>query len=152
MLGGDKLNDSLKVSGEWDFIYEDGTVITKKNLITQAGLNLLASLLINAQTNDIPFYLGIGTGASAAVSTDTKLQAEGFRKIASSLTTQGSMARIRTFLLSSEANGNWWEFGIFVAGTNLSDSGTLLNHLVTPISKASNQALTIECRITFNAG
>lgn len=145
-------SQGLSVFGEWDFIYEDGTVLTSKNLITQSGLNFLASLLINEQTNDVPFYLALGTGSTAAASGDSKLQTEVFRKILASKSRQGNMVRLRFFFQSAEANGNWTEFGVFAAGTALKDSGTMLNRLVTPISKADNTVLTIEVRLTFSAG
>ncbi|BCJ86445.1 hypothetical protein [Effusibacillus dendaii] len=144
--------ESIAIRGDWLFTYEDGMVIEAKNLITQAGLNLLASLLINEQSNSLPFHLAMGIGTTAAAAGDTKLQTETFRKIVSAKSRQANMARIRTFLLSGEANGNFNEFGIFVAGTDAKDSGTLLNRLVTPISKTAQTVLTVECRLTFTAG
>ncbi|MCL6611172.1 MAG: hypothetical protein K6T66_06505 [Peptococcaceae bacterium] len=144
----------MRVSGDWLF-YLDGQLIRQeKNLITQAGLNYLASLLINETTNNIPFHLALGTGTTAPTATDTKLVAEGLRKEVSAKTRQGSMVRLRTFFLANEANGTWREFGIFLAGTNAANSGTLLNRIVPTggISKAANQVLTIEVRITFSAG
>lgn len=150
-MEGDNL-EGIHITGHWRFIYEDGTVIERKNLITQSGLNKLAALLINEGTNDIPFHLAIGTGTNAASAGDTKLQTESLRKLVSAKTRQANMVRLRTFFLSNEANGNWNEFGIFLAGTDQKDSGKLLNRLVSPISKASNTVLTIEVRITFVAG
>lgn len=144
--------ESIAIQGDWIFIYGDGKTVEAKNLITQSGLNLLAALLIGEQTNSLPFHLAIGTGTNPAAAGDSKLQVEAFRKIVSAKTRQANMVRIRTMLLATEANGNWQEFGIFAAGTDQKDSGTLLNRLVTPISKASNTVLTIECRITFAAG
>ncbi|MBN6186399.1 hypothetical protein JQN58_05285 [Aneurinibacillus sp. BA2021] len=146
------MKDGIRISGEWIFAYEDGTVIRKKNLIVASGLAFLAALFIGERTNDIPFHLAIGTGTGAAVASDTKLQAEVFRKIVSVKTRQGNMLRLRTLLAPNEANGDWKEFGIALAGTEELESGTLFNRLVTPISKASNMALTIECRITLSAG
>jgi len=148
------MNENIKVTGEWLF-YIDGQLMKReKNLIVQAGLNYIASLLINETTNNIPMYLALGTGNTTPVATDIKLVSEGLRKAVSTKTRQANMVRLRTFFLSSEANGTWTEFGIFLAGTNNKDSGTLLNRIVPTggISKASNQVLTIECRITFSAG
>lgn len=142
-------NEYLNVSGEWRFIYDDGTVIERKNIITQAGLNFLSSLFIAEQTNDVPFYLVMGTGTTLADKTDVKLEVETVRKIVSQKTRQNSAIRIRTMLQSGEANGDFTEFGIVVAGTQLKDSGILFNRLVTPVSKASNQILTVECKITI---
>jgi hypothetical protein len=140
------------IVGHWTFTYDDGTVIERKNLITGSGLNWFASLFINETTNDVPFYIALGTGTAAAVSTDTKLGAEGFRKLIASKSRQNNMVRLRMFLLQSEANQDWGEFGVYAAGTENLESGVLINRLVAPISKAFNQLLTIECKLYFNAG
>lgn len=139
------------IVGHWTFTYDDGTIIEDKNLITQSGLNWFASLFINETTNDVPFYIALGTGTTAAASTDVKLQSEVFRKLIASKSRQNNMVRLRMFLLQSEANGNWTEMGVFAAGTDNKDSGTMINHLVSPVSKAYNQLLTVECKLYFNA-
>lgn len=146
--------ETIKVTGEWLFCLDGQLVKREKNLIVQAGLNYLASLLINETTNSIPFHLALGTGTTAPAATDIKLVAEGLRKSVSAKTRQANLVRLRTFFLSSEANSTWMEFGIFMAGTSNKDSGTLLNR-ITPtggISKSSQQVLTVEVRITFSAG
>ena len=148
--------DSLcvRVSGQWLF-YLDGQLIRQeKNLVVQSGLNFLAALLINEQTNNIPFHLALGTGTTAPAATDTKLVAEGLRRAVSAKQRQANIVRLRTFFLANEANGTWTEAGIFLAGTDAKDSGTLLNRIVPSggLSKAANQVLTVEVRITFTAG
>jgi hypothetical protein len=150
--------DQVKVTGEWLFIFADPEggiqeVRRHKNLITQAGLNFLAALLINEYPNDIPIHLAMGTGTTPASAGDTKLQAEGIRKFVSAKTRQANLLRLRVFFGASEANGTWNELGIFLAGTDLPDNGTLFNRLLPPggISKASNTVLTVEARITFSA-
>lgn len=147
--------EGIKVSGEWDFIFSDlqGNEverITKKNIITQSGLNFIASLIINQYTNDIPFYLALGKGTTEADRLDAQLEDEQFRKIIASKNRQGSMIRLRFFFLQNEANGDWEEYGVFAAGTQNKGSGELLNRLVAPISKASNTFLTIEVRLRLD--
>lgn len=146
--------EAVKVSGEWLF-YLDGKLIQReKNLITLAGLNFLAALLIGEQTNDIPIHLALGTGTTAPAAGDTKLVAEGLRKSVSAKTRQGNMVRLRTFFTAQEANNPaWTEFGIFLAGTDAANTGTLLNRIVPTggISKAANQVLTVEVRVLFSA-
>lgn len=147
------MNDGIKVTGEWLF-YLDGQLVRRaKNLITQAGLNFIAGLLAGSQNANIPIFLGLGTGTTAPAAGDTTLVAEQLRKEVSTKQQQANMVRIRTFFLSSEANGTWREFGLFLSGTDVKDSGTLFNRLVPPggISKAANQVLSIEVRITFQA-
>jgi len=148
------MQDGVKVKGEWLFYLDGQLVKREKNLITQSGLNFLAALLIGEQVNNIPFHLALGTGTTAPAATDTKLVAEGLRKQIAAKTRQANMVRLRTFFLLNEANGAWTEFGIFLAGTDARDSGVLLNRIVPTggISKASNQVLTVEARITFSAG
>jgi len=150
------INEAIHVTGEWLF-YLDGQLIRReKNLIVQSGLNFLAQLLIreNGQTNDIPIHLSLGTGTTAPAAGDTKLVAEGLRKQVSAKTRQANMVRLRTYFLPNEANSTWYEFGIFLAGTDAANTGTLLNRIVPSggISKASNQTLTVEVRLTFTAG
>lgn len=140
------------IVGHWTFTYDDGTVIEDKNLITGSGLNWFASLFIAETTNDVPFYIALGTGTAAAVSTDTKLGAEGFRKLIASKSRQNNMVRLRMFLLQSEANGDWTEAAVFAGGTSNADSGTMINRLVSPVSKSFSTLLTVECKIYFNAG
>lgn len=146
------VNEGLQVTGHWTFTYDDGTVIERKNLITQSGLNWLASLFIGETTNDVPFYIAMGTGTVAAAAADVKLGAETFRKLIATKSRQNNMIRLRAFLLSTEGNGDFEEFGVFAAGTENAESGTLINRLVSPISKANNQLLTIEIRLTISAG
>jgi len=149
-------NENIQVTGEWLF-YLDGQLIKReKNLVTQSGLNFLATLLIRdgGQSNDIPFHLALGTGTTSPAAGDTTLENEQLRKEVSAKTRQANLVRLRTFFLANEANDTWSEFGIFMAGTDTKDTGTLLNR-ITPtggISKSSNQVLTIEVRATFAAG
>jgi len=147
-------HESIRIIGEWLF-YLDGVLVKQeKNLIVNAGLNYLASLLANENTNNISIYLAYGTGTTAAAAGDVKLQTEGGRKIVSTKTRSGVVAKLRTFLITTEGIGTWTEFGIFMAGTSAADSGTLLNRILPTggIAKTASTVLTIEVRITFAAG
>ena len=122
----------------------------QKNKITQGGLNFLAAIFANLETNNVPKFLVMGTGTTPANITDTALKAEGFRKAVTSQSQDAGMARIRFFLLASEANGTWSEWGVIIKGTALS-GGTLFNRILPPggISKSANTVLTIELRLSF---
>lgn len=148
------LRDKINISGYWTFAYSDGTSRTEKNLITQSGLNTLAALFIGEIPQDSSIYLALGTGTAAAVAGDVALGAENFRKILTSKTRNINEARLRFYLMSSEAIGNWSEAGLFIAGTTETGSGQLLNRILPTggINKASNQVMTIEVRIPFTAG
>lgn len=138
-------------SGEWYF-YENGILVKRAhNKIVQSGIDLLAALFIAERQNSLPFHLAIGKGNTPAAATDTKLQSEAFRKEVSAKQRLGSTVSIRTQFFPAEANGDFHEFGIFIAGTGEAGSGTLFSRLVTPYSKTSNAVLTIEVKISFAA-
>ena len=122
----------------------------QKNKITQGGLSFLAAIFANMETNEVPKFLVLGTGTTPAHIMDTQLEAEGFRKAVTAQSRDAGMVRIRFFLLASEANGDWSEWGVIIKGTALS-GGTLFNRILPPggISKASNTVLTVELRLTF---
>ncbi len=117
----------------------------------QSGLEFLAALFVGEQSPDTSIYIALGTGTQVASSTDDKLRAEGIRKVVTFRQRQLNVVRLRAFFMATEANGDWQEFGVFVAATDVQDSGTLFNRLVTPISKAGNQVMSIECRLTFSS-
>ena len=148
------MQDGIKVKGEWLFWLEDKLIYKGENLVTQTGLNYQAGLFVGEVPADVPIHLAMGTGANKALITDTKLQAEGFRKAISSKTRQDNQVRVRTFLLAIEANGEWTEFGLFFSGTDMPDSGQLFNRIVNPVGirKFQNQTLTVEVRVSFVAG
>jgi hypothetical protein len=145
------LKENIGVSGTWLFEWSDGTRRIEKNKITQSGLNALAALFIGELPQSNAMYLALGTGTTAAASGNTKLQVEGFRKALTSKTRELNEVRLRFFLLTGEANGEWSEMGVMLAGTEMKDSGLNLNRILPPggIRKASNQTLTVEVRIKF---
>lgn len=151
-----ELKENIGVSGTWLFTWRDevGNILETReehNLITQSGLNSLASLFIGELAQSCAIYLAMGTGETAAVSTNTTLETEGYRKILASMTRELNEVRLRFFLLTGEANGEWSEMGVMLAGTEMKDSGQMLNRILPPggIRKASNQTLTVEVRLKF---
>ncbi|MEW5952627.1 MAG: hypothetical protein AB1815_02555 [Bacillota bacterium] len=152
----DITRETATIVGEWLFYLDDQLVKRERNLIVQAGLIFLTTIVIRdgGQTNDIPFYCALGSGTTAPMANDVKLENETFRKFLSAKTRQANLARLRTFFLASEANSTHTEFGIFLAGTSAKDSGTLLNRIVLTggVIKTSQQVLTVECRLIFAAG
>lgn len=144
--------DNIKITGEWTFAFEDGRTEQHHNLIVQSGLVHLAALFIGQKPSTLPVYLSVGTGTTEAVSGDTKLQAEAYRKISTTKNQNSNMVILRFFLPEGEAVGDWQEWGIIVGGTEVLGTGTLFNRLVKPITKSSTGHLTIEVKITFAAG
>lgn len=148
--------ENIGVSGTWLFTWrdKDGNILETReehNLITQSGLEALAALFIGELPQSNAVYLALGTGETEAASGDKKLETEGFRKALTSKTRDLNEVRLRFFLTTSEAIGEWAELGIMLAGTEMKDSGWNLNRILPPggIRKASNQTLTVEVRIKF---
>jgi hypothetical protein len=150
------MKENIGVSGTWLFVWrdKDGNILEtreERNLITQAGFEAIAALFIGELPQSNAVYLALGTGETEAASGDKKLEAEGFRKALTSKTRELNEVRLRFFLLTGEANGEWSEMGVFLAGTEIADSGQMLNRILPSggIRKASNQTLTVEVRIKF---
>jgi hypothetical protein len=150
------MKENIGVSGTWLFTWrdEDGNILETReehNLITQSGLEALAALFIGELPQSNAMYLALGTGETEAASGDKKLEMEGFRKALTSKTRDLNEVRLRFFLTTSEAIGEWAEMGVFLAGTDMPDSGKMLNRILPSggIRKASNQTLTVEVRIKF---
>jgi hypothetical protein len=150
------MKENIGVSGTWLFTWrdEDGNILETReehNLITQSGLEALAALFIGELPQSNAMYLALGTGETEAASGDKKLEMEGFRKALTSKTRDLNEVRLRFFLTTSEAIGEWAEMGVFLAGTEIADSGQMLNRILPSggIRKASNQTLTVEVRIKF---
>ena len=150
------MTENTGVSGTWLFTWRDGAgnVLEsreERNLITQSGFEAIAALFIGELPQSNAMYLALGTGETEAASGDKKLETEGFRKALTSKTRDLNEVRLRFFLTTSEAIGEWAELGIMLAGTEGKDSGWNLNHILPSggIRKASNQTLTVEVRIKF---
>ena len=150
------MKENIGVSGTWLFVWrdKDGNILEireEHNLITQSGLEALAALFIGELPQSNAMYLALGTGTTASASGNTKLQVEGYRKILTSMTRELNEVRLRFFLLTGEAIGEWTELAVMLAGTEIKDSGIMLNRILPPggIRKASNQTLTVEVRIKF---
>ena len=150
------MKENIGVSGTWLFVWrdKDGNILETReehNLITQSGLEALAALFIGELPQSNAMYLALGTGETEAASGDKKLETEGFRKALTSKTRNLNEVRLRFFLTTSEAIGEWSEMGVMLAGTEMKDSGQMLNRILPSggIRKASNQTLTIEVRLRF---
>jgi len=148
---------TITVNAEWLFYFED--VITKKkwtegpfsNKVVQNGLENMAALLIGEVPSETAaMHCVIGSNSTAAQSDDdVSDMGENYRKVITSKSRQGAMARLRTFFQTNEANGDHQCVGIVARSTDQAGSGVLLNRLVQPFSKAGNTVLTIEVRMTF---
>lgn len=149
--------ESILITAEWLFYYEDINTGQKwtlgpfKNKVVQGGLENLAAILIGEVPSETAaMHCVIGSDSTPAQTNDTVASMdEVFRKAITSKSRQGAMARLRTFLQTSEANGNHQCVGIVARSTDAPGTGVLLNRFVQPFSKAANTVLTIEVRWTF---
>lgn len=143
------LEAPLSLSGEWQLTAHDldGNLLWQtdwlENHITAAGLGKIAAAIAAFSSP----YLVLGTDTTAG---DTIT--EGYRKPVSAITRDGALVRFRTQLLSGEANATWQKAAIFIEGSGVSGTGTMLNVLTSPISKSSNILLTVEAKITAQNG
>ena len=125
------------------------------NLITNAGLNLLAQMLGEQSGYDTGItYCAIGTDSTTPVAGDTTLTAESARKAITSYSISGAELTCSTFFLSTECNVAIEEVGAFghsTAGAG-ADSGVMVNHALLSYdnSGGSPNDVTIDIVLTFS--
>ena len=167
-IGVQKHNlDQLHYKAEWEIIkyasdedlalgkpYE--TVHMDGNLLLNAGINLLLSLLAGGAGtafNAANAYLGVGDSSTAAVATQTALQAatnKAYQAMDGSYPTYGTSQQIvfQGTYTSGAANFAWNEFGVFNAAAG---GGTMFNRLVSSQgTKTAGQAWTLKLTITIS--
>ena len=114
-------------------------------MIMNVGIDLVRDFLAGDAVND-PTHMGVGTGTSNPVATETTLIAETIRKVFSAKTKQGDGINIYELTLTT-AEGNSTtisEVGIF----NAASSGVMLNRIVfTGVPKTSAFELKIEIEV-----
>ena len=150
-----KTEEKLNLIGwKWRWIYEDGTVIEEENYLPNSGLAILAALICGEQTNSCSWHIAWGTGTTAAVAADATLEVESGRKAKTSLWRESYTVKVRVFLLTTEGNGTWTEWGLFIAGTDAADSGELVSRVLPAggVTKTNSQVLTVEIDITLARG
>jgi hypothetical protein len=120
--------------------------------LTNAGTNLIASLLVGA--GGTPFnngnaYIGVGDSSTAFSATQTDLQASSnkYRQVmdVSFPTIASNVLVFQITVNTSNANFAWNEWGVF----NASTSGTMLNRVVESLgTKANTQSWQFNVTIT----
>lgn len=118
-------------------------VIKKDNLIVDVGKNVVRDLLANGTGNGIS-RMALGTGTTAASSSDTGLEAQSYIKNISTKEVSNKKITARTFFSSIEVSGTFNEIGMFC-------STTLFSRVVlgTAIVKAPDESLLLTWEITF---
>jgi hypothetical protein len=137
------MNDSLKLVGTLKVVLSDSDGNIKeehdfKNLVVDTGKAFTINALIASST--VPFtYIAIGTGTTAADTSNTGLQTE-VTRVAFSYATTTSSVTMTSIFAPGVGTGTITEAGIF----NSASSGTMLSRTVfSPVSKTASDQLTI---------
>ncbi|GEM_PF-2530304 len=111
-----------------------------KNLIVNAGSNLISQLCTGASTAYFT-YCAVGSGTNAVLATDASLQSELGRVAVTSAYAVTNTAHFDTFFSTSQGNGTWNETGIF----NASSSGVMGSRklLGSSFAKSSSNTATV---------
>jgi hypothetical protein len=139
------MNDLINLVGEVEILLNNEVVLQKKNLIVQVGKNFLASAVISSSTS--PFTaIAIGTGTTAASTSDTTLQTELTRAAFTTSSVSTNVVSLSNTYAAGTGTGAITEAGIF---NNSTSGGTMLSHVVfSAINKGSADTLTINWTIT----
>ncbi len=121
--------------------------VNLQNMITDAGLNYMASLLDGTVAPPTSIeYIALGDGTTAPASTDTKLVNERFRKRATKQEITGTGAVQTTcYVAPYEANFQIEEIGVFAGPTATSqkDSGVMIARVLWSHLKSDVESLQI---------
>lgn len=127
-------------------IKKDGSVETvfKHNLIVSSGLAYILGCIFSSDRAAIMGYIGVGSGTTAPVASDTTLKTE-IARIASSTTLSGATATVTATFGAGVGTGAITEAAIFNAAT----VGTMLDRVVFSVkNKDADDVFTVTFEIT----
>jgi len=159
LLGDDMttgIKDSFKVSCVWTAIFENmytGEIRSRTchNLITTAGLTMIAKRLAGEANDCNITYVAVGTDSTAPAVGDTTLGAELDRNANSYTAYSGTAITVRGYFGPAEAVGAIEEMALFgEAASAAADSGTMFNHALMSETKTTSETLSIEAVITIS--
>jgi hypothetical protein len=151
------LRSEIKVKGIYR-LFENGVLIREeKNLVLNAGFDILLKNLAGTQSGSetLKFqYIGVGTGSTPVVSTDSVLETEIERNPVDLFTISTNSITGKTDFSSSDAVGTLTELGVFITttATSTTDSGVLFSRVVlsVPYVKTSSKTLTVEYQLVLS--
>lgn len=127
-----------------------------ENIVPTVGRQQIAKALTNniAGISEIVINKSaIGTGTTTPANGDTTLVTETFRKDIASLTYSSNVAYATAFYTASDTSGTFHEHALFINGTGVADSGTLLSRVIlnspTGITKSLTETLTVDYSFTI---
>ena len=108
----------------------------------------------NATANMRITHFALGDDNTPVTNADTTLGNETTRKAVSSKTNTDNESSVTTFFAVGEATGTHQELGAFGDGNTptasiTSDSGILYSHVLSTITIASDETLTLSLRTSF---
>jgi len=147
--------------GIWTITVRDplGNIVSQKtieNIVVTAGRNQIAKALAVelVAISDIEIsHQELGTGTTTPAVGDTGLETPtgGTRKAITSTASSGKQLNITAFWAAGEATGTHEEYGTFINGTGVSNSGVLLNRvLLSSVVVLAANSLTVDGTINFN--
>lgn len=123
------------------------------NIIPTVGRAAIANALSDSTPSPANLrvnYVALGTGVNVPANADTKLQTETYRNTVASQTNANNVCYQTGFFNATECNGTYKEAGLFIEGTGVADSGTLLSRVAINITKAVTETLTLDWTITIS--
>ena len=151
------LKENTGWSGELTIsVYNKGRLIerdTIKNMITDAGLNLIRNALYGDTVDCEINYIAVGDGNTAVSAAHTALVNETFRTAVTTQTkTSTGVLDIVGWLLDSDGALTIEEVGIFAGGTAVKDSGTLIARVLWSRAKTALESIKIARTDTLGRG
>jgi hypothetical protein len=140
------INDNLKLKGRLKVAINGETVKEIDNVVVSDGKGYVASRMKDATATAMS-HMAIGTGSTAASSSDSALETEAGRvSLTSTTVTSNEVEYVATFGAGT-GTGAITEAGIL----NASSSGTLLCRTVfSVVNKGSSDSMTITWTVTVS--
>jgi len=140
------INDNLKLKGRLKIALNGETVKEVDNIVVTDGKEYVASRMKDATATAMS-HMAIGTGSTAASSSDSALETEAGRVSLTSTTVSANEVEYVATFGAGTGTGAITEAGIL----NASSSGTLLCRTVfSVVNKGSSDSMTITWTVTVS--
>lgn len=124
----------------------------KYNNIVMSGRSVFARRLANDTTyTGIINYGALGSSSTAVSDSQTQLVAEVKRKPVAARSRTNDSVTVRFYYSKSDTSGTYEEFGTFIDGTVIANSGQMFNRALTGgWTKSSSESLTVTVQLDLN--